>query len=218
MGFDLINKELTVSGIYLLSSLFVKRKNRLRSWVSGMGGGEKLQFRAGGVRHRVGFQGEKGRVVSGSFMGRATRRQPAGLPEKSVRARQIAHGSHASHPFPPPLRRLGLLFFLLNARFIVEASLLDLGEEAFFCQFSFKVLDGLFYLVVLHNNFHIIYLDSLINHPSLKTKKASLRCPGDASSSSDEAGLFSLENPQIRHPLAIRHGYLVCRKGLEASV
>ena len=75
MGFKLINKELTVSGIYLLFSLFVKRKNRLRSWISGIGEVKSWHSGLAGAGIIRDPEGVKGRVVILSWAGR-----PGGLP------------------------------------------------------------------------------------------------------------------------------------------
>jgi hypothetical protein len=60
------------------------------------------------------------------------------------------------HSFSAPFGRLGLLLFFLNARFVIEAALLDLGEETLFGQFFLEIPDGFFYLIIMNNDFHFI--------------------------------------------------------------
>ena len=59
-----------------------------------------------------------------------------------------------SHSLPASLGSLGLLLLSLNARFIVESPFLDFREKTFFGQFFLEISYGLFYLVVVNNNFH----------------------------------------------------------------
>lgn len=58
------------------------------------------------------------------------------------------------HPFSAPLCGLCLLLLSLDAGLIVEPAFFDLREKTLFGQFFLEVLDGLFYLIVLHDNFH----------------------------------------------------------------
>ena len=96
-----------------------------------------------------------------------------------------------SHSLSASFCGLGLLLFFLNARFIVEPALLDLGEEPLFGQFLLEIPDGFLYLIVMNNYFHfIVSLCTMIvvtglidgdaeqadkpDRPPFKNKKASL--------------------------------------------
>lgn len=74
-------------------------------------------------------------------------------------------------PFAAPFSCLGLFFLLLNARFIIETPLLDLGKESFFGQLSLKVFDRLFDLIVTNNHFHIYTTFLSLDGPA-KPRKA----------------------------------------------
>jgi len=65
-------------------------------------------------------------------------------------------------PFAASLGRLGLFLLLLDAGFIIETPLLDLGEEPLFGQLSLKVFDGLFDLIVTNNHFHNLHNLSIV--------------------------------------------------------
>jgi hypothetical protein len=60
----------------------------------------------------------------------------------------------ALDPFAASLGRLGLFFLLLDAGFVIKPPLLDLGKEPLFSQFSLKVFDCLFDLIVANHYFH----------------------------------------------------------------
>jgi hypothetical protein len=76
-----------------------------------------------------------------------------------------------SHSLASPFGGFGLLLLFLYAGLVIKASFLDVGEEAFLCQFSFEVLNGFLDLVVVHNDFHSCL-------PRHKIKKAPERMPG----------------------------------------
>jgi hypothetical protein len=59
------------------------------------------------------------------------------------------------HRFTTPFCRFCTLFLSLDARLVIEASLFDFYEKAFLGQLSLESPDGPFYVVVLHNDFHI---------------------------------------------------------------
>ncbi len=59
------------------------------------------------------------------------------------------------HSLAASLGRLCLLLLLLDTRFVIESAFFDLREKPFLGQFLFEISDGLFYLIVLYNNFHI---------------------------------------------------------------
>jgi len=63
---------------------------------------------------------------------------------------------YPSHPLATPLGGFGLFLFFLYAGLVIKTPFLDFRKEAFFCQFSLKVSDGLFYLVVMDNDFHVL--------------------------------------------------------------
>ena len=64
--------------------------------------------------------------------------------------------SISSYSFATSFCGLGLFFLFLYARFVIKTPFLDFWKETFFGQFSFKVTNRLFYLIVLYNNFHIL--------------------------------------------------------------
>ena len=70
--------------------------------------------------------------------------------------------SSPSHPFSPSFCRFGLFLFLLHTGFVIKTPFLHFRKEPFFGELPFKIFNRLFYLIVLHDDFHIfIYLNSL---------------------------------------------------------
>ena len=61
---------------------------------------------------------------------------------------------HFSHSLAAPLCGLGLFFLLLDARFVIEATFLDLRKESFFGELFLEISNGFFDLVILNNDFH----------------------------------------------------------------
>lgn len=74
-----------------------------------------------------------------------------------------------SHSFTASLSRLGLLLLSLDTWLVIESPLFDFREKTFLGQFFLEISYGLFYLVVVHDNFHNKYpvVEKIKRHPAL---------------------------------------------------
>jgi hypothetical protein len=85
-----------------------------------------------------------------------------------------AASSKLLHPLTASLGGLGLFFLPLDTRFVVKPAFLDLREKALLGQFLLKILNGLFNLIILNDNLHIVLSFPIMSSFSknLKNKKS----------------------------------------------